>query len=421
MAITIASANTALERNGLQAYELVKHVDGTLKIEFDSIGEVVPMEYIDTGATRVRDLSVTQVVSLALKHAEAREHAKMLNRCVNAGKSAIPLISKGVGFISATKVFGDRIANHIQTSGDADFLTSNDRRFTIVDEANHPVKTGDAQRWMENAARSREVLEQLYPDKIETPLRVCVKADSFVAQVVEARERGNVGKLDMNQTFGKLGSHVHRRAQESFGDARRALPKLAVRHHGMSAPGPAHGWDIPTTSAVRSLANKANDDFITRHLSNLPNDVGVFVQRSGSLLCRSGESGASVRLQDLVGSRFMRDRSPSWWCFNIPNIAEGRPVVEKEPELSPARVRDLAGQIMAYKIANRTKVTGNGYGYAVLHFSGLVSLHYKATLREAFQLINIGERVFIPSAELGRYDREVRDGKHGEPRGLNTL
>lgn len=457
MAITLASANAALARNGLPRYTLIKSPDGDIVLLRNNGGGTTTAIY--TGATRVRDLSITEVLGFAMRDTKAamdevfdsrtRGELKALGldldapselpsfkcngdvRIPDSWKGPAPLSIPDVKDQSVRELYPDHItvpegepevtpaqgfemklafpkedhtaeevktaaesvfgkADFVQISGDMGFLKSNDRRHVIVED---------------DAAKDRG---------IHTHEGATAWLRESVGKLTEMA-KSDLKRLVQGLPAEQLGSHQDRRSKgpnypQQFGRAARPAPQPA-----------SHGWTLEAPSK-KNLANEANIKFIEKHLiaergGCLPMNAKVFVQRSGSILFRLGDTGVSVKLTDLIGSRFMRDRSPSWWRCNFNNIVMGKPLLIDEHPLTAAKVRENAALLEAFR---RSTWSGD-YCFMVIFHDGSTELRKSESLRNAFGLINAGERVFIPSADLARYDRELRNGDHGQPLGLSNL
>lgn len=457
MAITLASANAALARNGLPRYTLIKSQDGDIVLLRNNGGGTPTAIY--TGATRVRDLSITEVLGFAMRDTKAamdevfdsrtRGELKALGldldapselpsfkcngdvRIPDSWKGPAPLSIPDVKDQSVRELYPDHItvpegepevtpaqgfemklafpkedhtaeevktaaesvfgkADFVQTSGSVDFLKESEgRRFAIVDDETAKVFGEKAHERVEAWLREGESITETGKSELKKLIQV-LPADV-------------------------LGSHQDRRSKgpnypQQYGRAARPAPQPA-----------SHGWTLEAPSK-KNLANEANIKFIEKHLiaergGCLPMNAKVFVQRSGSILFRLGDTGVSVKLTDLIGSRFMRDRSPSWWRCNFNNIVRGKPLLIDEHPLTAAKVRENAALLEAFR---RSTWSGD-YCFMVIFHDGSTELRKSESLRNAFGLINAGERVFIPSADLARYDRELRNGDHGQPLGLSSL
>lgn len=368
MAITLASANAALEREGFVSYELLKHIDGTLKIEHDPIGELGAIRYIETGATRVRDLTITQVVGLVRKdYAQFQEQKKKL-------------LDNAAAVASVAEVDWEPTKPEQILS---------DMRSLITNDSVKVEPKGDA-----------------------TPRP---HAANFIPLT------GNPDALPPSDARYKL-IPTERPALGSHQDRRSKGPHTSKpAHHVKRAKPAAHGWVDGAMPSFRTASQDANAAFIEKHLNKgqwWPAGTQVLLQRSGSVLFRSGDEGVSVKLWNLIGSKYMRDRSPSWWRSNVENIIKGRPLLVDEHPLPKDRVAMYAGLLSDFK---RKATPAGHYAFMVIAHDGRTEMRHSVNLREAFSLVNVGERVFIPTDDIKRYDAEVRKGMHGAPSGAAEL
>lgn len=404
MAITIESANNALTRNGLGHLTMIKNADtGAIMLINAEKPEDVDAALIfkdDAGGTitRVRDLTITTVVARAKELDEHIKWRSVFRAKVNAesvDEGNIPVTSYSPVTAAEIAATGQQALSHtLHATLEIGSLLPGDVRVEVRSETA-----------ADYAADAKE-----YP---------AVSRELVANPAITIRE-----KREQNEAFGKFGAdrrndnvaHVDNRSK-----ARVYPPQLvgrAVRPVTADAEVAQRNRD-----ELQQFAKEQNEAFISENLNLFSKSVcGFQILRSGDL--RVGHAHTldnrpchTWKLRDL-GMRFMRDKPPAWWMDNAVRLALGYVPEDAGPVMTEQRIRQHATNLQAIRdIANRS----GRFAYLIVDDFGKSEAKQASDLRDAFNRINQGQRVFIHSADLKRYDRELKEGKHGQPRGALDL